>query len=72
MVLLSGRRCARLCHSLLVAVVLLAGHRHAVLGEDVMDSSKVSVRGGGIWWDARGTVVEQSKMTKQRRRCKGC
>lgn len=43
MVLLSGRRCARLCHALLVAAVLLAGQRNAaVLGDaDAIDSSKV-------------------------------
>lgn len=45
MVLLSGRRWVRLCHALLVAVVLLAGQRHAVLAADgdAMDSSQVSV-----------------------------
>lgn len=44
MVLLSGRRWARLCHALLVAVVLLAGQQHAVRGDgDAMDSSQVCV-----------------------------
>ena len=49
MVLLSSRRWARLCPALLVAVVLLAGQRHAVLADgDAMDSSQVSVCFAGI------------------------
>lgn len=58
MSLLSGRRCARVCHAFFLAVVLLAGQR-TVVGEVVAGAAAASQDAGdskvGVVWYVLGT-----------------